>query len=56
MIHKINMNNHQEVEKKSNDMTFKVSTIDDEEEKSENEDLDFISKKFMKYIKLEKIK
>ena len=47
------MNNHQEVEKKSNDMTFKVSTIDDEEEKSENEDLDFISKKFMKYIKLE---
>ena len=55
--HEINMNKHQEVEvKKKNDISFKISTIDDGEEESENEDLDLISKKFMKYVKLQKIK
>ena len=57
MTHEINMNNHQQVEeKKKNGMSFKASTIDDEEEKSENGKLDLITKKFMKYIKFEKIK
>ena len=57
MNHEINMNNHQEVEvKKKNDISFKISTIDDGEEESENENLDLISKKFMKYVKLQKIK
>ena len=55
--HEINMNNHQEVEvKKKNDISFKILTIDDGEEESENENLDLISKKFMKYVKLQKIK
>lgn len=55
--HEINMNKHQEVEvKKKNDISFKISTIDDGEEESENENLDLISKKFMKYVKLQKIK
>ena len=36
-------------------MTYKTSTIDDEKE-SEDEDIDLVSKKFMKYIKLDKIK
>ena len=55
--HEINMNKHQEVEvKKKNDISFKISTIDDGDEESENEDLDLISKKFMKYVKLQKIK
>ena len=57
MNHEINMNNHQEVEvKKKNDISFKILTIDDGEEESENENLDLISKKFMKYVKLQKIK
>ena len=55
--HEINMNKHQEVEvKKKNDISFKILTIDDGEEESENENLDLISKKFMKYVKLQKIK
>ena len=31
--------------------SFKISTIDDEEKESEDEELDLISKKFIKYIK-----
>lgn len=37
-------------------MTLKASTIDHEEEESEDEDINLISKKFIKYIRLEKIK
>lgn len=37
-------------------MAFKALKIDDKEEESEDENFDIISKKFMKYIKLEKIK
>lgn len=37
-------------------MTLKTSTIDHEEEESEDEDINLISKKFIKYIRLEKIK
>ena len=50
------MNNHQRVEENKKNIAFKVSTYDDEEEESENENFDLITKKFMKSIKLEKIK
>ena len=49
------MNNHQRVEENKKNIAFKVSTYDDEEEESENENFDLITKKFMKSIKLEKI-
>ena len=42
--------------KKKNGISFKASTIDDEEEESENENLDLMTMKFKKYIKFEKIK
>lgn len=46
------MNKYQRVkEKKKYDIVFKALTIDDEEEESEDENFDIISKKFMKYIK-----
>lgn len=57
MTHEIPMNKYQKVkENKKYDIAFKTLTIDDEEEESEDENFDIISKKFMKYIKLEKIK
>lgn len=57
MTHEIPMNKYQRVkEKKKYDIALKALTIDDEEEESEDENFDIISKKFMKYIKLEKIK
>lgn len=48
MIHKINMNNHQQVEEKKHDTKFKASIIDNEQVESEGEDFDIITKKFMK--------
>ena len=56
MIYEINMNKYQEVKRKKNDISFKTSTIDDEEEESENEEFDLISKKLMKYIKFDNVK
>ena len=55
MTHEIKLNDHQRVEENKKSITFKAST-NDEKEESEYEDLDFITKKFMKFIKLEKIK
>ena len=55
MTHEIKLNDYQRVEEKKKSITFKAST-NDEKEESEYEDLDFITKKFMKFIKLEKIK
>ena len=56
MTYKINLNNHQRVEENKKSIVFMALTNDDEEKESENEDLDLITKKFMKFIKLEKIK
>ena len=57
MTPKINIKNHQGVEgKKKNVISFKSSTIDNEEEENEDEDLYVISKKFMNYMKIGKIK
>ena len=56
MNYEINQNNHKRVEENKKSIAFKALTKDDEKEKSENEDLDLITKKFMKSIKLEKIK
>ena len=53
--HKINLNNHKKVEENKS-ITFNTLTNNDEKKESENEDLDFITNKFIKYIKLEKIK
>ena len=50
------MNNHQKVEENEKSIAFKASTNDEDNEESENEDFDLITKKFMKFIKLEKIK
>ena len=50
------LNNHQIVKENEKSITFKASTNDDENEESENEDLDLITKKFMKSTKFEKIK
>ena len=50
------MNNHKKVEENEKSIAFKASTNDEDDEESENEDLDLITKKFMKFIKLEKIK
>ena len=47
------MNKYQEVKRKKNDISFKTSTIDDEEDESENEEFDLISKKLMEYIPFE---
>ena len=57
MNHEIHMNKHQRVkEKKKYDIAFKALPIDDKEGESGDENFDLISKKFMKYIKPEKIK
>ena len=56
MTYEINLNNHQRVEENKKIIAFKASTNDDEKEESENEDLDLITKKFIKSIKLENIK
>ena len=53
MTYEINMNKYQEVKRKKNDISFKTSTIDDEEDESENEEFDLISKKLMEYIPFE---
>ena len=54
--HKINLNNHKKVEENKKSITFNTLTNNDEKKERESEDLDFITNKFMKYIKLEKIK
>ena len=56
MNNEIKLNNHQRVEENKKSIAFKALTKDDEKEKSENEDLDLITKKFIKSIELEKIK
>ena len=53
ITYEINMNKYQEVKRKKNDISFKTSTIDDEEDESENEEFDLISKKLMEYIPFE---
>ena len=56
MTYEIKLNNHKKVKENAKIIAFKTSPNDDEEKESENEDLDLITKKFMKFIKLEKIK
>ena len=56
MTHEIKLNNHQRVEENEKSIAFKASTNDEDNEESENEDLDLITNKFMKFIKFEKVK
>ena len=44
MTHEIELNSHQRVKENEKSITFKASTNDDENEESENEDLDLITK------------